>query len=275
VAECCDEGAVYRSYRSAGHQIIPISNNNINKKTNMSTLHNLQVIDKKMLTPESVSVVLEIPEDLKSKYNFKPGQFVMVEKIINGENLRRYYSIYNLPEDAQIKLGIKLKGKDGFADFAMHHLQHGDTLQVSEPMDDVPFDLSDHSSKRILAITIGSGITPFYSYIQYMLKRQLPHKLVLIYGNESPAKTMFLDEISELEAQFPQHLKVYKVYSKDDSGDFSGRINEQIIKNVLQKEGTGFDAIYMIGPDDLKKTAAKVLTEAGTTSDKLHYRVYS
>ena len=145
----------------------------------MNTFHNLKVIDKKLLTPESVSVVLDIPESLRKEYDFKPGQFVIVQKDINGQNLKRYYSIYNSPEENQLKLGIKFKGKDGFADYVMHDLQLGDIWQVSEPMNDVPFDLSERPQK-ILVITIGSGITPFYSYIQYMLHKQLHNKLVLI-----------------------------------------------------------------------------------------------
>jgi len=240
----------------------------------MSTFHNLKVIDKKLLTPESVSVVLDIPESIKKEYDFKPGQFVIVQKDINGQNLKRYYSIYNSSGEGVIKLGIKLKDKDGFADYVMHHLQAGDFLQVSEPMDDVPFDLSDRPQK-ILAITIGSGITPFYSYIQYMLHKQPHNKLVLIYGNESPGKTMFYKELQNLEKGHPDQLKIYNVYSKDQSGYYNGRINAEVLQDILQKEGADFDAVYMIGPDDLKKTAAKVLINGGIKQDKLHYRVYS
>ena len=240
----------------------------------MNTFHNLKVIDKKLLTPESVSVVLDIPESLRKAYDFKPGQFVIVQKDINGQNLKRYYSVYNSPEENQLKLGIKFKAKDGFADYVMHDLQVGDILQVSEPMNDVPFDLSDRPQK-ILAITIGSGITPFYSYIQYMLHKQPQNKLVLVYGNESPDKTMFYRELQNLEKGHPDQLKIYNVYSKDQSGNYNGRINAEVLQDILQKEGADFDAVYMIGPDDLKKTAAKVLTAAGIKQDKLHYRVYS
>jgi len=240
----------------------------------MNIFHKLKVIDKKLLTPESVSVVLDIPESLRKEYDFKPGQFVIVQKEIKGQNLKRYYSIYNGSGEGIIKLGIKLKGKDGFADYVMHDLQAGDFLQVSEPMDDVPFDLSDHPQK-ILVITIGSGITPFYSYIQYMLHKQPHNKLVLVYGNESPDKTLFYQELQNLEMEYPDQLKIYNVYSKDQSGDYYRRINAEVLQDILQKEGKDFDAVYMIGPDDLKKTAAKVLTTTGINQDKLHYRVYS
>ena len=240
----------------------------------MSQFYSLKVLEVKPITPESVSVSLEIPADLEEQISFMPGQFVMVEKEINGENLRRYYSIYNTPGENVIKLGIKLKGKDGFADYAMHSLQKGDTLQVSTPMNDVAFDFSK-SSQKIMAITIGSGITPFYSYIQYMMQHHFQHHFVLVYGNEHPEKTMFYDELQGYAKAQPEHLTIYNVFSKDDTGDYKGRINAEIIKDILKKEGSGFDAVFMIGPDDLKKTVAQELVEAGIDKEKLHYRVYS
>ncbi len=240
----------------------------------MSQFYSLKVTEVKPITPESVSVSLEIPADLEEQFSFMPGQFVMVEKVINGENLRRYYSIYNTPGENVIKLGIKLKGKDGFADYAMHSLQKGDTLQVSTPMNDVAFDFSK-SSQKIMAITIGSGITPFYSYIQYMMQHHFQHYFVLVFGDENPEKTMFYSELQEYARTSPGNFKMYNIFSKDDSGDYRGRINADILQDILQKEGAGFDAVYMIGPDDLKKTLVQVLADSGIDEAKLHYRIYS
>ncbi len=240
----------------------------------MSQFHDLEVIEVKPLTPESVSVTLRIPAALQELYDFMPGQFVMVEKEINGQKLRRYYSIYNIPGEGVIKLGIKFKGRDGFADYAVHTLLNGDVLQVSPPMDDVPF-VFDDEPRKFLGITIGSGITPFFSYIQYMVKYLPRYNFVLIYGNENSDKTMFYKELKEIERLYPGLLKIYHVFSKNDTGDYKGQINSEIIRDILQKEGTGFDGVYMVGPDNLKKTAATVLTANDIDPRKLYYRVYS
>ncbi len=241
----------------------------------MSQFYPLKVKKVEKLTPESVSVVLEIPAELKEKFAFKPGQFVMVEKDLNGEKLRRYYSIYSVPEEGDIKLGIKLKGKDGFADYAMHRLKPGETLEVSIPMDDVKIDLAPGNKKKYLAVTIGSGITPFYSIIREKINKEPESRLVLVYGNKTPELAMFLKELRELEKKYPEQFKMYEVYSESEAGDFPGRIDEEILKQILSAEGTGFDAVYLIGPDDLKKKAAKLLTETGIPKEKLHYRVYT
>ncbi len=241
----------------------------------MSQFYPLKVIEKKQLTPESVSLSLAIPGELKKIFDFKPGQFVMVQKEIDGQKLRRYYSIYNLPGEGKLQLGIKVKGEDGFANYAMHHIQPGEVLEVSAPMDDVNFDTETQKPQKLLAITIGSGITPFYSYIQHMLKTQPNTELVLVYGNENPVKTMFYKELHTLAKTYPQQLKIYDAFSQSAEGDFQERINPKVLKEILAKEGAGFDAVYIIGPDDLKKMAAKTLEEEGVPKNKLHYRVYS
>ncbi len=241
----------------------------------MSEFHPLKVKEVKKLTPESVSVVLEIPPHLKDKYAFKPGQFVMVDKEIEGEKLRRYYSIYSIPEEKELKLGIKWKGKDGFADFAMHKLKEGDTLQTSLPMDDVKIKLNKNNQKKYLAITIGSGITPFYSIIREMVKREPQSKFVLVYGNRNPELSMFLKELKQIQQEYPSQFKMYEVYTQSDSGDFTGRINEKMMHDIIEKEGNDFDEIYLIGPDDLKKKMAKELENLGISREKMHYRVYS
>ncbi len=241
----------------------------------MADFYPLKVKEKHLLTPESVAISFEIPDELKEKFRFTPGQFVMLEKEINGDKLRRYYSIFSDVDNADIQLGIKLKGQDGFADFALRQLKVGDVLQVSAPMDDVPFQLDAAYKKNYLAITIGSGITPFYSIIQSIIKHRLDSRMVLVYGNHTPKLTMFYKELQDLQSKYPQNLKVYFVFSESTKGDYKNRIDEDILEDILRKEKQNFDAVYMIGPDDLKKKAAKVLLEHSFNSDILHYRVYS
>jgi len=241
----------------------------------MHKFYPLKVLDKQQLTPESVSVKLAIPPALKELFRFEPGQFVMVEKEINGENLRRYYSVYSAKDEPTLNLGIKMKETDGFARYAMHDLQEGDILRVSVPMHDLPFELQRGARRKFLAVTIGSGITPFYSMIQSLLKAEPQSRMVLVYGNHNPQKTMFYDELKNLEKQYPRNLKIYWVFSQSDEGDFQGRISPAVLQKVLEEEGLDFDAVYIIGPDDLKKQTARSLENAGMEPQKMHYRVYS
>ena len=241
----------------------------------MNTFYDLKVSDLQELTPESISVSLSIPEELKGIFDFTPGQFVMVEKEIDGENLRRYYSIYAPKACDSIKLGIKLKGEDGFADYAMHQLTVGETLRVSPPMNDIAYDFNPDGEGRYMAITIGSGITPFYSIIQSMLQHEPKKKFVLVYGNHDVSRTMFYKELTQLQQQHPDRLHIYFVYSQDNSGDYKGRINSEIISDILDKEGTDFKKVFMIGPDEMKKGLAETLKTKGIDKEQLSYRVYS
>ncbi len=240
----------------------------------MSDFYKLQVVEKKQLTPESILISLEIPKNLKKKFQFQPGQFVMLEKEINGKNQRRYYSICAPAESDKIKLGIKFKGANGFAKYMMNELQKGEYLQVSEPMNDLAFDYK--TSKKYLGITIGSGITPFFSMIQSILRQPTQAKFILIYGNHSSGKTMFKKCLDELSEKYPDRLKIYYVFSQEEQPDaFRGRIDRDIIDEVLEKETLDFDDVYMVGPEDLKKNAAAVLIEHKIPADNIHFRIYS
>ncbi len=241
----------------------------------MCGFHSLKVKEVKKLTPETVSISLEISDDLKDNYAFNPGQFVIVEKEIGGEKLKRYYSIYSTPGEEDIKLGIKLKGKDGFADYAMHHLKTGEHLDVSEPMDDVKITLKPEHEKKYLAVTIGSGITPFYSIIREMIKKEPKSHFVLVYGNHDQERAIFLKQLRELQKKYPEQFKMYEIYSQEEFEGHKGRINEAVIQKVLNEEGKDFDAVYIIGPDDLKKTVADTLTKAGIPGEKFFFRIYS
>ena len=239
----------------------------------MTHFHTLKIKEKSALTSESVSITFDIPKELKDVFSFKPGQFVMVEKEINGETLRRYYSIYSSIGKA-IKLGIKVKKEDGFTNYVKETLQVGDTLQVAPPMDDVKIDLSQ-KNKNYLGITIGSGITPFFSIIQSIIQKSPTNKFVLIYGNHAEELTMFYNELKQLATTYPKQFSMYLSYSSDTSGDFTGRINSNTIQDVLTKESLSFDAVFMIGPDSLKKMAAKALEQNGIAPSVMKYRVYS
>jgi len=241
----------------------------------MNELYPLKIIEKKLLTNESVSIKLEIPTSLKKIFQFEPGQFVMIEKEIDGKKFRRYYSIYSTKNQPYISLGIKVKENDGFASFALNDLKTGDFLQVSPPGNDIPFKIEPDKKRKFLAVTIGSGITPFYSMIQSIINEETQSKIILLFGNHNTEKTMFYNELKELEKKYPNNLKIYWVFSQTNEGDFKGHIDQNIIEKLIKEEGTDFDAVYIIGPDDLKKKVAETLKNQGITDDKLHYRIYS
>src|SRR5690606_9224545 len=73
----------------------------------MSQFHKLKVKEVKQITPKAVTILFEIPDSLKSEYQFSAGQYITIKKEINGQELRRDYSICSSPKSNEIKVGVK------------------------------------------------------------------------------------------------------------------------------------------------------------------------
>jgi ring-1,2-phenylacetyl-CoA epoxidase subunit PaaE len=96
--------------------------------------HPLQIKEIKKETADCVSVLFEIPEPLKKNFSFQQGQSLTMRAMINGEEVRRTYSLCSTPLDKEWKVAIK-KVEDGlFSAYANDVLKPGDVLEVMEPV---------------------------------------------------------------------------------------------------------------------------------------------
>jgi ring-1,2-phenylacetyl-CoA epoxidase subunit PaaE len=84
----------------------------------MSRFHSLKI--KKIIkeTPECISVTFDVPEDKKSIFNFIQGQFLTLKKDINGEEVRRSYSICSCAVNEDLSVAIKLVNEGKFSFFS-------------------------------------------------------------------------------------------------------------------------------------------------------------
>ena len=101
----------------------------------MSKFHSLKISDIVRETADAVSVAFEVPAQLKQEYKYKQGQYLTLKFKINGEELRRSYSICSSPLDEnELRVAIK-KVKDGrVSSFINDNLKKGDVLEVMIPM---------------------------------------------------------------------------------------------------------------------------------------------
>src|SRR5690606_36243308 len=129
----------------------------------------------KEITPETadcVSVVLEVPEDLKTVFQFAPGQYLTFKKHLQDAEVRRSYSICASPHDDELRVAIKRVDKGKFSGFANQELKIGDVLDVMPPMGNFSPGKSKMSARNYLAFVAGSGITPVMSIMKTILKNE-------------------------------------------------------------------------------------------------------
>lgn len=217
-------------------------------------------------TESSVSIFFENHKDFK----FLPGQYISLEQEINGEKIRRSYSLSSIPGE-DLRIGIKAIPNGVFSNFALG-LKEGDSLFLSAPEGRFVLDPVKDSSNELLAIAAGSGITPVLSMIKSTLANS-SNKITLLYGNKTPEEVMYKSEIEAL-SQNNDRLQVHYAYSKNcGSDEYLGRIDKGFIKN--KTNGLQFDDVFLCGPEGLIESSKNLFLEEGYSEDQIHFELFT
>jgi len=243
----------------------------------MSIFHKLSIEEIKKETKNAVSILFNIPENLQDEFKFTPGQYITIKKEIDGKELRRAYSICSSEKSNSIRIGIKAVDNGTFSIFATTKLTEGDILEVSPP--EGRFILNPESDGQYyLAFAAGSGITPVLSMLKSVLETENNNKFVLVYGNKSPAVTMFKDEIDELSAKHSDRLFVYYSFSEANEEDaLFGRIDTSTVNFIIKNKhkGIDFDEFFLCGPEDMIDKVKSDLLDKKISEDNIHFELFS
>ena len=191
----------------------------------MNTFHKLSIKNRIQETADAVSLVFEVPENLKTNFSFKAGQYITLKATINGSEIRRAYSICSAPESGELKVAIKTVDNGIFSTYATSQLKVGDVLEVHEP--EGKFVLEPTRSNNYLGMAAGSGITPVLSMIKAVLQQEPSSSFTLIYGNKSSEETMFKAELDALSITYDSRFNLHYVFSRqNEEGSLFGRIDK-------------------------------------------------
>ena len=134
----------------------------------MTRFHSLRVAEVRRLTPDAVAISFAVPDDLRPVFAFMPGQYLTLRATIDGEDIRRCYSLCSTPDAPLLTVGVKQVEGGAFSTFANQSLKVGDVLEVMAP--EGRFALpGDQPGRHALAIVAGSGITPVLSIAARLL----------------------------------------------------------------------------------------------------------
>ena len=248
----------------------------------MSTLkfHTLKVKNLKKETSDSVSISFEIPSELSSSYTFIQGQSITLRQTINGEDIRRSYSICSSPLDNELRVGIKMVENGLFSTYANKDLKEGDALEVMTPSGHFYTDLNPSQNKQYLAFAAGSGITPMLSIIKTTLATELNSGFTLVYGNKDSSSVMFLEEIEALKNTHLSRFTVHYILSREavDVPILNGRIDAEkcalMNANNLINIKTA-DEAFLCGPENMIMSVKDQLIALGMNSKNIHFELFT
>lgn len=244
----------------------------------MSSFYKLSIKEIKRETAAAVSIVFNVPEELKSFYQFIAGQYVTLKLTLDGQEVRRAYSICSSPKSDELRIAVKAVKNGFFSTFANEKLAVGNVIEVGTPEGKFTFEPNAEKQKNYAAFAAGSGITPILSIIKSVLESEPKSTFVLVYGNKTPQETIFHDQLVQMHLDFVGRFFVHFVYSQTSvEGELFGRIdkaNVNFILNNKHKEKS-FDKFYLCGPEEMINLVSSTLKEHNVSEKDIKFELFS
>ena len=243
----------------------------------MSQFHKLTIKAIHRETDKAVTISFNVPQALKELFAFKAGQYITLKTTINGNEVRRDYSLCSSPKSGELKVAVK-EVKDGtFSSYANNQLHDGDVLEVASPKGRFIFQPNDSNSRTIAAFAAGSGITPVLSIAKSVLEEEPKSKFILVYGNKTTKDTMFLNTLLKLQHQYSDRFSIRFVFSQAQENDaIFGRIEKSTVNLIIKNEykHVVIDTFYLCGPEAMIHTVKDVLTEHNIDENNILFELF-
>jgi len=257
--------------------------------------HKLVIREKRRETTDTVSLVLEVPEDLKGTFEYQQGQYLTLRFPINGKEVRRAYSMSSSPVEDELAITVKRVPKGVVSGYIHEKVEAGESVEVMPPEGRFFTPLQDEQRKTYYLFGAGSGITPLMSILKTVLEREPKSHVFLLYGNRNEDNIIFKEQLDQLQQRYAGQLHVEYILSQPNrqktkgglSGLFSkgvmtwtgkvGRIDGQVIRQFLNEHPLrGESAEYFIcGPGDMNLRAERSLQQLDIDKSRIHVEHFS
>lgn len=230
-------------------------------------------------TADCVSVLLEVPEELKEAFLFAPGQYLTFRRQLEGAELRRSYSICSAPHEGELRVAVKKVSGGRFSSYANSDLKAGDVLEVMPPLGKFSPRTSEKKNKQYLAFAAGSGITPVISIMKSVLQDEPGSHFTLVYGNKNRHSIIFREAIEALKNTYMERVRIYHVLSREhmDVPLFNGRINaekcEAFCNGLIDVHQV--DEAFICGPEDMILSVREKLMALGMSQGQVHAELFA
>ena len=244
----------------------------------MARFHTLKVKDIKRETSDAVSVSFEVPPQQQPEYQFKQGQYITLKLTVNGEEIRRSYSLCSSPYEKEIRVAIKEVAGGRASTFINRELKVGASMEVMTPMGTFHSVLSGGNKKNYVLFAGGSGITPMMSIIKSILYVEKQSTITLIYANKNEESTIFKTELDSI-AGSNSNLKVVYVFDQP-----SGPVSD-LQKGIITKEkaltlienfgGVNAQEYFICGPGPMMENVKTTLENLKIAKEKIHIEYFN
>ena len=236
--------------------------------------HRLAINDLRRETPDAVSLTFAIPKELADDYAFAPGQYLTLRATMDGEEVRRSYSICSGPEDGELRIAVKKVDGGAFSSWAADELKKGDELDVMTPTGRFGIAPAPAEARTYVGFAAGSGITPVLSIVKGVLSREPKSRFFLFYGNRSTAVVLFREDLEELKDRFLERLALFYVISGEEQdlpilhGRLDGKKVNILLRSLVPAETV--DHVFICGPIGMSDEIEATCRDLGIAEDRIH-----
>ncbi len=243
-----------------------------------AAFHELTVAEVRPETDEAVCVTFAVPPELDEAYRFAQGQYLTLRRTIDGEDVRRSYSICSGVDEGRLQVAIKALEGGRFSSWANQALAAGDRVEVMPPAGGFTTALDPAHDKNYLCIAAGSGITPVLSIVKSILAVEPRSQVTLLYGNKRVQSIMFREELDRLKNRYMERFQLIHVLSQENreadvlNGRIDNRKGAELCRHLLDLEAV--DEFFLCGPEAMISEVSRGLRGSGIDEARIHYELF-
>ena len=209
------------------------------------------------------------------KISHRPGQFAFIKFKAHGLSGEWHpFTISSAPSESQLTFSIKASG-DWTSQLPA--VLPGDTVYIEGPFGQFSYNAS---TRLLVAIAGGIGITPLHSMIAELITQHDPRSITLLYANKRQADIAFKEQFDELAKSNAQQFKVVHVLSRAETNDTvahwqgeTGHVSSELIKKYVTEPAAA--EYYICGPKPMMQATIKVLRDLGVPRQQIHFELFA
>lgn len=242
-----------------------------------SRFHSLTVTDIIRETADAVSVAFAVPKDLAPAFRFDPGQHLTLRTRLDGDEVRRAYSLCCGVTDGELRIAVKNIAGGRASPWVNRNLAVGDVVEVAAPTGRFGTEINALHQRHLLGVAAGSGITPVLSILKSVLAVEPRSRFTLLYGNRDNDSIIFRDSLEALERQYGERLRVIHVLSRSEDVEphLRGRIGAAKLTELADLlELASVDDAYICGPREMTLEVREALSQRGLDGEHVHVELF-
>lgn len=245
----------------------------------MSKFREIRVASVRQETRDAIVVTFDVPDSLADQFHYTQGQHLTLRTTIDGEDVRRSYSICSAVQDKLLRIAIKRVPGGLFSNWANNLLKPGRTVEIMPPSGHFNVALSPENRRHYVAFAAGSGITPVLSIVKTTLLTEPHSQVTLVYGNRSSSSVIFKEELEDLKDLYRERLNLVFILSREqqDIDLFNGRIDRAKCDQLLEKwiDPSDIDFAFICGPHAMMEDVSASLQAHGVPASHVKVELFA